>query len=126
MTTPYTLSGQTREDIYTDAIGRLNGISDENWMTAFEDWQRNQSYDEPRVFVWIRVHTASDILPVADISCRLGDDRWLVMAAYRWEPDLDRFNDPGDPEAADDDESRPMAGRAVINIPLPAGWDDHQ
>ena len=47
MTTPYTLSGQTREDIYTDAIGRLNGISDEDWMTAFEHWQRNRGYDEP-------------------------------------------------------------------------------
>ena len=108
MTTPYTLSAQTREDIYTDAIGRLNGISDEDWMTAFEHWQRNRGYDEPGIFVWIRVHTASDDLPVADISCRLGDDRWPVMAAYRGEPDPESFNAPGDPEAADDVESRPI------------------
>ena len=47
------------------------------------------------------------------------------MAAYCGETDPD-FDPANEVDKPNEDTDRPMVGRAVINIPLPPGWDDHR
>ena len=123
MTTQYKPHGQTEENIFTDSVGRENGLNETDWLTAFEQWQEGQDWDEPGDPVWSRVRTSNDELPIVDISAQLQEGNWLFMVAYRGEPVTNPEYDPDEP---DENTDRPMVGRATINIPLPPGWDDHQ
>ena len=120
MTTQYRGYGQTEEDIFTDPVGRLNGLSDADWIAAFDHWQEKEDPNNPQDPVWSRLRTGNPDLPVVDIRAELEDGGWLFMVAYRGEPDAEY--DP----AADENDQRPMVGRAVINIPTPPRWDAHR
>lgn len=123
MTTQYKPHGQTEENIFTDSVGRQNGLNETDWLVAFEQWQEGQEWDDPGEPVWSRVSTSNAELPIVDIRARLEEGNWLFMAAYRGETDFDPANEVDEP---DEDTDRPVVGRATINIPLPPGWDDHK
>lgn len=119
MTTQYRGYRQTEEDIFTDVVGRLNGLNEADWLTAFDRWQENEDPNNPEEPVWTRVRTSSTDLPVIDISAQLEPGGWIFMVGYRGEPDP-AATEPGD---ADENDQRPMVGRAVINIPTPPRWE---
>ena len=126
MTTQYNPHGQTEENIFTDAVGRQNGLNEALWITAFELWQEGQDWDEPGEPVWSRLRTGNDELPMVDISAKLEEGNWLFMVAYRGEDNPDYDPNGDEVHEPDEDTDRPMVGRSTINIPLPYGWDHHQ
>lgn len=133
MTTQYANPSQTFDDVFTDSVGRQNGINEEDWVTAFEHWQEFHDVNEPEESEWRRVRTSNDEMPIVDIKCRLEDSGWLVMTAFQGQPFPPDYVNPDyaheldeDDEEADDDESRPVIGRALIWIPtMPGRWDNH-